>query len=71
MDAVVAVDTACANLAGAMGKRLLVMVECENDFRWGATGERTRWYPTATVYRQTHAGEWRGVVARVAAELSR
>ena len=70
-DLVIAVDTAAAHLAGAMGRPVWVLVPFAPDWRWTLQGETTPWYPTARLFRQTALEDWDGVVARVGAELAR
>jgi len=69
LDAVVAVDTATAHLAGALGKRLLLLLPFAPDFRWGLSGPDTPWYPTAHLLRQKTPGEWGPVVEEAASLL--
>ncbi len=69
LDAVVAVDTAVAHLAGALGKRLVVLLPFAADFRWLRGRPDSAWYPTAQLVRQPAFGDWDGVVARLAALL--
>ncbi len=68
-DLVIAVDTAAAHLAGAMGRPVWVLVPFAPDWRWTRHGETTPWYPTARLFRQAALGDWDGVIARVAEEL--
>ncbi len=70
-DLVIAVDTAVAHLAGAMGRPVWVLLPFAPDWRWTLEGETTPWYPTARLFRQTSLGDWDGVIARVGAELAR
>jgi len=70
-DLVITVDTAVAHLAGALGRPVWVLVPFAPDWRWTPQGERTPWYPTARLFRQTSQSDWDGVIARVAAELKR
>jgi len=69
-DLVIAVDTAAAHLAGAMGRPLWVLLPFWPDWRWTRNGETTPWYPAARLFRQTAIGDWDSVIARVAAELA-
>ncbi len=70
-DLVIAVDTAAAHLAGAMGRPVWVLVPFAPDWRWTRDGETTPWYRTARLFRQISPGDWGGVIARVAEELKR
>ena len=71
LDAVVAVDTAVAHLAGAMGKPLYLLLPFAADFRWLRERHDSPWYPTARLYRQRCFGDWHGVIATVREELMR
>jgi tetratricopeptide (TPR) repeat protein len=70
-DLVIAVDTAVAHLAGAMGRPVWVLIPFAPDWRWTLEGDATPWYPTARLFRQTSLGDWDGVIARIGAELAR
>lgn len=70
MDLVITIDTATANLAGAMGKPVWVAVPYNPDWRWTLDGDTTPWYPTARVYRQTSPGDWRSVFRAMADDLA-
>jgi len=65
LDLVIAVDTAVAHLAGAMGKRVWVLLPKAADWRWMLEREDSPWYPTMRLFRQEKLGEWKGVVGRV------
>jgi hypothetical protein len=69
LDLLITVDTAAANLAGALGARVWVAVPFIPDWRWGTQGDHTPWYPTAKVYRQPRPGDWRSVFAAMAQDL--
>lgn len=69
MDLVIAVDTAIAHLAGALGKPVWVMLPAVPDFRWLLDRADSPWYPTARLFRQPQQGDWPGVVAEVTERL--
>jgi tetratricopeptide (TPR) repeat protein len=69
LDAVISVDTAVAHLAGALGKRLFLLLPFAADFRWLRGRDDSAWYPTARLLRQTAFGDWDSVVARLCALL--
>jgi tetratricopeptide (TPR) repeat protein len=71
LDLVIAVDTATAHLAGAMGKPCLTMlpyVHC--DWRWLRDRSDSPWYPTMKLYRRTDRHDWTGTVDRVLNDLA-
>jgi len=69
-DLVITVDTAVANLAGAMGRPVWVLIPFAPDWRWTLHGATSPWYPTARLFRQTVPGDWDGVIGRVGEALA-
>jgi tetratricopeptide (TPR) repeat protein len=70
LDLVIAVDTATAHLAGAMGKPLWLLLSYIQDWRWMRGRADSPWYPTAMLFRQPEIGDWDAVIARVAQKLT-
>jgi len=74
LDLTIAVDTAVAHLAGALGQPVWLLNRFDACWRW-LPGEGdfdrvdTPWYPTMRLFRQPAPGDWGSVVARVAAAL--
>jgi hypothetical protein len=67
---VATVDTSVANLAGAMGKPVWILLPFNpHDWRWMLDREDSPWYPTARLFRQSANSEWADVVRRVDDEL--
>ena len=52
LDLVVSVDTAVAHLAGALGKRVCLLLPRFCDWRWLSGRSDSPWYPTLRLYRQ-------------------
>ncbi len=71
LDLIIAVDTALAHLAGAMGKPVWMLNRFESEWRWLRGREDSVWYPTMRIFSQSETRNWTPVVNRVAAELAR
>jgi hypothetical protein len=65
LDVVISVDTMVGHLAGALGRRVYLLLHSEADWRWLRNREDSPWYPTAILLRQPSAGDWRPVVSRL------
>jgi tetratricopeptide (TPR) repeat protein len=71
MDVVVSVDTSLAHLGGALGRPTWILLSLVPDWRWLRDRDDSPWYPTAKLFRQRSAGNWREVFDQVAADLKR
>lgn len=69
-DVVIAVDTAVAHLAGAMGKPVWLALPLRSEWRWLKERADTPWYPSMSLLRQEEQGNWLPVVATLRAKLS-
>jgi hypothetical protein len=69
LDLVIAVDTAVAHLAAAMGRPVWLLVPAAADWRWLVEGDESPWYPTLRLFRQKRAGDWKSVVDTVCQSL--
>jgi hypothetical protein len=47
------------------------MVPYGSDWRYGAEGERMRWYPSVQLVRQRAIGDWSNVLESVGGLLAR
>jgi len=71
LDLVITIDSMPAHLAGAMALPTWVLLHSACDWRWMLERTDSPWYPSMRLFRQTTAGDWRPVVARVRHELAR
>ena len=71
-DIVVSVSNTTVHLAGALGKPTLVMLPYAlgRIWYWHEKGERSPWYPSCRLLRQTAAGDWTPVIAAATAAVS-
>jgi ADP-heptose:LPS heptosyltransferase len=70
LDLVIAVDTAAVHLAGAMGKKVWVMLPYAPDRRWLLGRNDSPWYPTARLFRQSAERRWQPVIDDIMGELA-
>ncbi|WP_158677398.1 tetratricopeptide repeat protein [Chromobacterium vaccinii] len=67
LDGLVAVDTAMAHLAGALGAPCRLLLAGEHvDWRWGQAGAATPWYRSLTLERRRRGEEWEDTIGRLA-----
>lgn len=67
MDAVISIQNSTVHVAGAMNVPALLLLPVSGDFRWGVSGSDSLLYPSVTIARQPHYGEW-GVALQQAAQ---
>jgi len=72
-DLVVSVSNTTVHLAGALGKSTLVMLPYAlgRIWYWHEKGERSPWYPSCRLLRQTTAGDWAPVIAEAITTVSK
>ena len=69
LDLVITVDNTIANLAGALGVPVWVLLPCSAEWRYGRQAQTTPWYPSARLFRQSQPRAWTPVVDEVASAL--
>jgi ADP-heptose:LPS heptosyltransferase len=67
---VVSLDSAIAHLAGALGRPVWLALKYAADWRWGASGSTTPWYPTARLFRQPVRQDWTSVFTDIQTSLA-
>ena len=66
MHLVVTIDTSMAHLAGALGKRAVVLLPYNAHEFWQAERPDSPWYPSITLLRQPSPGNWGAVFEQLA-----
>jgi hypothetical protein len=65
LDLVITIDSAIAHLAGAMGKRVWLLLPYSTDWRWIAGRTDSPWYPTMRIFKQPRPFDWDSVAQQV------
>jgi tetratricopeptide (TPR) repeat protein len=65
LDLVISVDTACAHLAGALGKPVWILNRFDTCWRWMLERNDSPWYPSAQLFRQPALGDWTHVILSI------
>lgn len=71
LDLVIVVDTAVAHLAGALNKKVWILLPFSADWRWLVNRSDSPWYPSAQLIRQKYIGHWDEVVLEVGHALKK
>ena len=71
LDLVITIDTSIAHLAGGLGVPVWVMLPSGSDYRWLKNSERTMWYPTMRLFRQTSPYNWSQVLEQICSEVKK
>jgi tetratricopeptide (TPR) repeat protein len=58
LDLIISTDTATAHLAGAMGKRVWLLLPYNTDWRWISERSDSPWYPTMHIFKQERPFDW-------------
>ena len=69
LDLVIAVDTAVAHLAGALGRPVWIPLPFSPGWRWLLDRNDSPWYPSARLFRQSKPGDWESVVLELKFQL--
>lgn len=69
LDLVITIDTSIAHLAGALGKKVWILLTKVPDWRWLLNLDTTPWYPTAKLFRQTELNNWSEVFENIKVNL--
>jgi hypothetical protein len=65
LDLVISVDTAVAHLAGAMNKKVFLLLPFCHDHRWLLNSDKSPWYPSMKIFHQKKAGDWDSIFSEL------
>jgi tetratricopeptide (TPR) repeat protein len=57
-DLIITCDTSIAHLAGTLGKKTFLLLNYNNDWRWGIDKNYCGWYKNIKIFRQTESKSW-------------
>jgi Tfp pilus assembly protein PilF len=66
LDQIISIDTVAAHLAGALGRKALVLLPYASDWRWLEHRADSPWYPSIALVRQSWPDDWRSVIQTLA-----
>ncbi len=69
LDLIISTDTATAHVAGAMGKRVWLLLPFNTDWRWLNNRLDSPWYPTMRIFKQPEPFNWEPVVEEISSLL--
>ena len=69
LDLIVTVDGVTAHLAGALGRKVWVVLPLVPEWRWMRERVTSPWYPSARLFRQGQPGDWASAFEAVINEL--
>lgn len=67
MDVIICGDTTIAHMAGALGKKVLLLLPHAPHAYWAGAESGVSWYPTVHIYRQPSYGNWEGATKKALA----
>lgn len=65
MDLIISVDTSLVHVAGALGKKVYVLLPWASEWRWLLDRVDSPWYPSVRLFRQPAIEDWPSVIREV------
>lgn len=65
LDRVITIGNSVAHLCGAMGVKATVLLPSVPDWRWGHSGEKSYWYDSLTLTRNTDDKSWNDLLSQL------
>lgn len=70
LDCIITVDTAIAHLAGALNKKVILLLPYNIDWRWIVGRTDSPWYPSMTIIQQPRPFDWDSVMIKLEQHLA-
>ena len=64
-DLVISIDNSTIHLSGALGKKTWVLLPKIADWRWGGDTNKSYWYQSLHLFRQTTQNDWSDILQAV------
>lgn len=69
LDLFITIDTAVANLAGALGVKTYLLLPYASEWRWFSDTKTTPWYDSVTIFKQKEPNNWTNVIEEIKEQL--
>jgi ADP-heptose:LPS heptosyltransferase len=66
---IIAIDSVVAHLAGALGKKVLLLAPTTVDWRWKIGEKNSPWWPSIETFAANRPGDFSSALAAVIARL--
>ncbi|MCD7880063.1 MAG: hypothetical protein LUG16_09055, partial [Candidatus Gastranaerophilales bacterium] len=69
LDLVITIDSSIVHLAGALGVKTYLLLPNNPEWRWFKDDDKTIWYDSVKIFKQTKQGHWQSVIDRLKNQL--
>ncbi len=69
IDLLISIDSSPIHMAGAIGKKTYVLLPKANEWRWFIDDEKSVWYDSIELFRQSKEGDWASCVDKMLAKM--
>lgn len=69
LDIVITVDTSMVHLCGALGIKTFLILSKNSEWRWLLNTDKSIWYKSIKIFRQTNTNDWKSLFEKVIFEL--
>ena len=71
LDLVITIQNTTAHLSLGLHKKTFLLLPTNSRWHWGVSGEKSVWYPTAKIFRQSKLNYWEDVLNNVKINLDK